>query len=79
MVFDMAAAGAYTVILGSGPPLWMGATMHLRVQPSNILGFCCIEGSTMGLANTFLICDIDPDYDRLLGLRMGKKTQVNTG
>ena len=53
--------------------------MQLRVQPSNILDFCCIEGSTMGLANTFLICDIDPDYDRLLGLRMGKKTQVNTG
>ena len=83
MVSDMAAAGAYTVIFGSGPPLWMeatggssiargtqrhvlysqGATGHLRVQPSNILGFCCIEGSTMGLANTFPIHETGLDYD----------------
>ena len=73
----MAAAGAYTVILGSGPPLWMGATMHLRVQASNILGLCCIEGSTMGLANAFPIHGTGLDYDHFPSAGIGKRSQVN--
>ena len=77
MVFDMAAAGAYTVILGSGAPLWMGATMHLRVQPSNISGFCCTEGTAMAWANAFPIHETGLDYDHFPSAGMGKRSKVN--